>query len=105
MKPKRHRTFLQWCRRYISLSLVAITGALAYIMFFTEKSTGETYRYTRKVEQLKAQLKSEQDSLEYYKRLNKNVYTSVDAMEQVVRENFHMQRANEDVYVVERVSR
>jgi len=70
-------------------------------MFFTEKSTGETYRYTRIVEELKVRLKQEQDSLEYYRQLNDNVYTSLDAMEQVVREHFHMQRANEDVYVVE----
>lgn len=97
--PRRHRTFMEWCRRYISLSLVAVTGALVYIMFFTEKSTGETYRYTRKVEELKVRLRQEQDSLEYYRHLNDNVYTSPRAMEQVAREHFHMQHPNEDVYV------
>ncbi len=95
---RRHRTFFQWCRRYISLSTVGVIGALVYVMFFTDKSAGDTFRYTREAEHLRVQLKAAEDSLAYYKRLNENVYQSPEAMERVVREHFHMQKENEDVY-------
>lgn len=96
----RHRTFFQWCRRYISFTTIVVIGVLVFVMFFTDKSTTDTFVYTREAEQLRVELKAVQDSLAYYKRLNDNVYQTPEAMERVVREHFHMQRENEDVYQI-----
>ncbi len=95
-----HRSFFQWCRRYISLTTFVVIGVLVFVMFFTDKSTTDTFFYTREAEQLRVELKAAQDSLAYYKQLNDNVYQTPEAMERVVREHFHMQRENEDVYQV-----
>lgn len=41
------------------------------------------------------------DSLDYYRNLEQRLNTDPAAMEQVVRENYHMQRPDEDVFVVQ----
>ena len=41
------------------------------------------------------------DTLEYYNKLNHSLDTDPETMERIVRERYHMQRENEDVYIVE----
>ena len=50
---------------------------------------------------LRREIRMEQDSLEYYRRMNMLLSTDRGTMEQIVRERFHMQRRGEDVYIIE----
>lgn len=95
------RSFGQWCRRYISLSLVVAIGIVIYILFFSDNSVSETYVYDRQIDSLNTALKQTNDSLEYYRGLEQRLTSDPTAMERVVREHYHMQRHNEDVYVVQ----
>lgn len=100
MKTRTSRGFIAWCRRYISFSLIAIVGMLIYIMFFTDNSVPETYVYDREIERLRLEIQAANDTLQYYRSLNRNLTTDAGTMEMVVREQYHMQRPNEDVYVI-----
>lgn len=97
----RNTTFFQWCKRYVSLSLVIAVGVMVYLLFFTDTSLPETYRYDREVQRLKAEIKAETDTLEYYRELNRKIVSDPATLERVAREQYHMQRLHEDVYVVQ----
>lgn len=96
----RHRTFLQWCRRYLSLNMLVVGAVLVYLLFFTDNSAALAYEQNREIERLQAEIKANRDTLLYYQRLNHDLSVHPEAMERVVRENYHMQRDNEDVFVV-----
>ncbi|MDE5800501.1 MAG: septum formation initiator family protein [Paramuribaculum sp.] len=96
----RHITFFQWCKRYVSFTLIVAVGVMAYLLFFTDTSIPETYRYDREVQRLKAEIKAETDTLEYYRELNRRIASDPVTLERVAREQYHMQRPHEDVYVV-----
>ena len=38
--------------------------------------------------------------MQYYRRLNASLDTDPETLERIVREHYHMQRVNEDVYVI-----
>lgn len=96
----RHRTFWQWCRRYLSLNMLVVAAVLVYLLFFTDNSAALAYEQNREIERLQAEIKANRDTLLYYQRLNHDLSVDPEAMERVVRENYHMQRDNEDVFVV-----
>lgn len=100
MSTYRNRSFIAWCRRYISFSLIAIAGLLSYILFFTDNSVPDTYVYDREIEQKKNAIKAANDTLRYYQDLNRRLTTDAGTMEQVAREQYHMQRQGEDVYII-----
>lgn len=95
------RTFGQWCRRYISVSLVTSLAIIIYILFFSDNSVSETYMYDRQIDSLNTALRQTYDSLEYYQNLERQLTSKPAEMERVVREHYHMQRHDEDVYVVQ----
>lgn len=99
MNQPRKVTFSQWCRRYISFSLVVVIGVLVYIMFFTSNSLPDTYKYQREADQLTHQIKMENDSLQYYRQLNISLTSDPKTLERLAREKYHMQRPDEDVFI------
>ncbi|MDE6074437.1 MAG: septum formation initiator family protein, partial [Muribaculaceae bacterium] len=88
-----------WCRRYISLTLIAVLAFMAFVLFFNENSVMKGYELNREIERLKAEIKENTDSMNYYLHMNELLRTDRETMERVVREQYHMQRDNEDVYV------
>ena len=48
----RHRTFLQWCRRYLSLNMLVVGAVLVYLLFFTDNSAALAYEQNREIERL-----------------------------------------------------
>ena len=91
----------RWTRRYISLTLIASIGVIIFVLFFNENSVMHTYEYTLEIERLKAEIQDNRDTLLYYEDLNRRLDTDKETMERIVREQYHMQRINEDVYIFE----
>lgn len=98
-RTSRPHGFLPWCRRYISFPLVGMVGILVFILFFTDNSIPDTYIYDREIDELRTEIKNANDTLDYYMYLNSRLFSDTEAMEAVVRENYHMQRQGEEVYV------
>lgn len=90
-----------WVRRYIALPTILGLALIAYIVFFGDKSVTQRIQYQRTIDSLEQCLRAQQDSLEYYRDLNRRLSTDPELMEQVVREQYNMKRPNEDVYVFE----
>jgi len=90
-----------WARRYLAIPTVLGLAVIIYVCVFGEKSVLQRFEYQKMIDSLEICLKSQRDSLAYYKDLNRRLSTDPELMEQVVREQYNMKRPNEDVYVVE----
>lgn len=91
----------RWCRRYLSGMLLLVVAFVLFVLFFNDNSIMKSYQYNREIERLKAEIKTNEDSLAHYLRLNRSLETDPATMERIVREQYHMQRPGEDVYVFE----
>ncbi|MBQ1932664.1 MAG: septum formation initiator family protein [Muribaculaceae bacterium] len=91
----------RWCRRYISLTLIIVVTYVVYMVFFDEHSVLEKMKLEEEVKELKIQIKHYTDSLNYYTKQFQLLNTDVETMEKIVRENYHMQHPDEDVFVFE----
>lgn len=96
-KPPRR----SWARRYLAIPTILGVGLIIYIAFFGEKSVTQRIAYQRTIDSLQMCLAQQQDSLAYYRDLNRRLSTDPALMEQVVREQYNMKRDHEDVYVIE----
>ncbi|WP_295730510.1 hypothetical protein [uncultured Muribaculum sp.] len=91
----------QWCRRYISVTFLILIAFIAIVLFFNDNSFVKSVEYTTRISELREEIRANEDTLRHYRRLNHALDTDPETMERIVRENYHMQRENEDVYIVE----
>lgn len=91
--------FMNWCRRYLSFTLLAALVVLALVLFFNENSLVRTIDQERRIDELKAQIEDATDTLEYYRSLNNSLRNDRETMERIVREQHHMKHPDEDVYI------
>lgn len=98
---KSQNSFIRWCRRYISLTALLVAGLCAYVVFFNDNSFIKVRSYDEQINMLNEEIKENQDTLDYYNNLNRRLDTDRVTMERIVREQYHMQRTNEDVYICE----
>ena len=90
-----------WCRRYITFPLVVIVAYVVFLVFFNENSYAHSADLQAEIDSLKAEIRENRDTMEYYRALNASLDTDPATLERIVRENYHFQRINEDVYVIE----
>ena len=88
-----------WAGRYIAISTVVIVILGVYLAFFSETSVVRGLNYKKTIDSLQACIHEQEDSLAYYRDLNRRLSTDPTLTEQVVREQYNMKRDNEDVYV------
>lgn len=90
----------QWCRRYITFPLIVAVGYILFVVFFNENSYSRSAELQEEIDRLEAEIKDNNDTMNYYRRLNAGLNTDPAALERIVRENYYMQRVNEDVYII-----
>jgi len=91
----------KWCRRYISITLLIVVTFIVYVLFFNENSISKSFEYNKIIDSLNAEIKINQDTLRHYRLLNSRLSSEPEAMERVAREQYLMNRINEDVYIFE----
>lgn len=91
----------RWCRRYFSFTLLAVAAAVVFVVFLNDNSVMRTYELEREIERLQAEIADHRDTLVHYQQLNTRLETDARTMEKIVREQYHMQRAGEDVYLTD----
>ena len=95
-------TFFTWCKYYIRLPFILGVGALVFITFFNENNVLRYYEYDNQIEELQREIQANEDSIAYYHELNMRLSTDKATLERIVREQYHMQRTNEDIYIFEK---
>ena len=89
-----------WLRRYVTIPAVLAIGFVVYIAFFGENSIAQRLKYEQSIDSISALLAAENDSLQYYRDLNNRLSTDPELMERVVREQYNMNRPNEDIFLI-----
>lgn len=64
----------------------------------------KSMEYSREIERLENEIRMKTDTIQKYKDLNDRLKGDRETMERIVRENYHFQRVNEDVYVFDNSS-
>ena len=90
-----------WMKRYMSVSTLIVIGVLVYIVFFGDSSVARRVEYQQQIDSLRAEVELVQDSVNYYRELNRRLSSDPEVMERVVREQYNMKREGEDVFVME----
>lgn len=57
-------------------------------------------QYQEEIKDLKRKIKECEDSAEWYRSRREALYINPEDLEHVVREQYHMQRSTEDVYLI-----
>lgn len=94
-------SFVTWCRRYISVTFVIVLAFVFFVLFFNDNSVMHSFELNQRINELELEISENEDTLQHYRRLNRALNTDAETMERIVRENYHMQRPSEDVYIVE----
>ncbi|MCM1355823.1 MAG: hypothetical protein NC212_05400 [Staphylococcus sp.] len=93
--------FYAWCKRYLSFTLLAAIVVGALVLFLNENSLLRTMEQEQRIDELEAAISDATDTLNYYRDLNHSLDTDKETMERIVREQYHMQHPDEDVYIYE----
>lgn len=101
MENNQQKPKFEWLRRYIKWPLVIAIAYLAFVLFFNEYSIAKSFELEQKIDSLKIEINNYQDTAQKYKLLNEQLNKNTEEMERVVREQHHMNRVNEDVYIFE----
>jgi hypothetical protein len=70
------------------------------VLFFNENSYSRSAALQEEIDQLEAEIKANNDTMHHYRALYMSLNTDPSTLERLVREKYHMQRVNEDVYVI-----
>jgi cell division protein FtsB len=91
----------KWVKRYVTLPLLIAVAYIVFVLFFNENSYFKSVEYQQEIDRLEAEIKENNDTMQYYHRLNASLSSDPKELERIVREQYHLQRPNEDVYIVE----
>ena len=83
----------------MSVSTLVCLCVVAYIVFSGENTVFTSIDYDRQIDSLRAELQAHTDTMLYYRDLNNRLSSDRELMERVVREQYGMKRATEDVYI------
>lgn len=90
-----------WVRRKSHFALLAIGSLMVLILFFNEDASMKlNMEYQEQIKQITKDIKQCEDSAAWYRARREALYIGTEELEHVVREEYHMQRPTEDVYLI-----
>ena len=84
----------------INLYIIVFVGFAVYLLFFHDYNYMMVLKYDREIRDLKAEIKQSEDSFLIIRQRVESLNTDPEALEKIVREEYHMRRPHEDVYIV-----
>ncbi len=90
-----------WVMRRSHLPVIIIGGLIVALLYFNEDTSVKlNMEYQNKINELQRLIKLNEDSAEYYRQRRHAIETGQADLEEVAREQFHMQRPSEDIYLI-----
>ncbi len=87
--------------RWLSLPFVVLAASFVVMVFYGDNSYIKSIGYQEKINDLKAEIKMNEDSAAYYERKSNELSTDPESLEKIAREQYGMKRENEDVYITD----
>lgn len=92
-----------WVRRRSHLAVIAIGALVIAMLFLNEDASWEhNMEYQEQIKALNEQIKICNDSAEFYRTQRQKLLTDAEDLEQIAREEYRMQKATEDVYIIKK---
>ncbi len=90
-----------WVRRRSHLALLVIGGVIVLLLFFNEDASMKlNMQYQEEIRSLSKEIEECLDSAAWYRTHREALETGTDELEHIAREEYHMQRPTEDVYLI-----
>lgn len=90
-----------WVRRRSHIALVLILGLVVVLLFFNEDTSYKlNMEYQDQINDLEKEIAQCKDSASYYRARREALMTGTEELEHIAREEYHMQKPSEDVYIL-----
>jgi cell division protein FtsB len=90
-----------WIPRWLNIPLLIFAGFIVWLLFFGENNYMRINDYKKQINELKSEIKQNEDSARIYDAKVRELNTDHETLERIVREQYGMKRVNEDVYVTD----
>lgn len=88
-------------RRRSHFAVIAIGALVIALLFLNEDASWEqNMRFQEQIKSLHHQIKACNDSAEYYRIQRERLITGTEELEQIAREEYHMQKPTEDIFII-----
>lgn len=82
------------------MPLIVAVAFIVFVLFFNENSYSRSSQLDEEIKALEAEIRANNDTMIYYRTLYRSLDTDPATLERIVREKYHMQRPDEDVYII-----
>lgn len=99
----RIKKFSFWLRRRSHLAVLSIGTLVIVLLFLNEDASWQNnMEYQQKIKALNEEIKINRDSAEYYRCQRDKLLTGTEELEQIAREEYHMQKPTEDIFIIKK---
>lgn len=89
-----------WKRRKGAIPFFVIATVIVVVLILNEETSVKTnMEYEARINELKSEIRHNQDSAEYYRSHRLAIENGEDDLERLAREKYHMQKPTEDVFI------
>ncbi|MBD5201272.1 MAG: hypothetical protein HDS70_00405 [Bacteroidales bacterium] len=98
---KRIKYSLFWLRRRSHLPVFIVGGVIILVLFLNEDtSIALNVEYQKEINRLTAEIESCRDSAIYYREKREAILNGKEDLERIAREQYNMQKATEDIFII-----
>lgn len=91
----------KWIPRWLNIPLLIFVGFVVVLLFFGENNYMRINKYRSQINELKSQIKNNEDSAAMYDAKVNELNTDKESLERLVREKYGMKRVNEEVFITD----
>ncbi len=90
-----------WIPRWLNIPLLIFIAFVVVLLFFGDNNYIRISKYRSQINELKSQIKNNEDSAAIYEAKVSELNTDNETLERLVREKHGMKRTNEEVYITD----
>lgn len=88
----------KWIPLWLSIPFIIFIAFIVILLFFGENNYMQISEQKVEMDKVKAQIKEQVDSAQYYIRKTQELNTDKETLEKIAREQYNMKRNNEEVF-------
>lgn len=91
----------KWIPLWLSLPFIIFIAFIVMLLFFGENNYREISKQQKEIDKIKAEIKVQEDSAQYYIRKTQELNTDKETLEKIAREQYNMKKTNEEVFITD----
>jgi cell division protein DivIC len=100
MDKDKNRRF-KWIPQWLNIPFIIFIAFIVLLLFFGDNNYLKNNSYKKQINELKAEIKANEDSSIMYDGKVRELNTDRETLEKIAREKYGMKRVNEDVYITD----